>query len=55
MMQAGSDTVGKGNVMDTSLAMHPGGPEPAGLLILGIFGGPETHIVIEGDAVVDMR
>jgi hypothetical protein len=55
MVKARTDTVGECNVMNTTLAVHPGRPEPACVLILGIFGGPEADVVIEGDAVIDMR
>ena len=55
MMQARTGSVGKGDVVNTALALHPRRPEPSGILVLGIFGGAEANVVIESDTVVDMR
>ena len=55
MVQPRTGAVGKGDVVNATLAVHPGRPQPSGVLVLGIFGGAEADVVIEGDTVVDMR
>ena len=55
MMQARTAAIGKGDVVHAALAVHPGGPEPAGLLVFGVFGDAEAHLAIEGCRLVDVR
>jgi hypothetical protein len=55
MMQARAAAVGEGDVVNAALTVCPGGPEPAGLIVGGIFRHPETDLIIEGNALVDIR
>ena len=54
MVQARPDAMGEGHVVDAALAMHPGSPEPAPVLVLGVFGDPEADLVVERHGSVDI-
>ena len=54
VVQTRAKAIGEGHVMHAALAVHPGGPDFAALIIFGVFGHAKPDVIVEGDRRIDI-
>lgn len=54
VVQTRASAVGEGDVVNAPFAMHPHRPQQPRLLIFGVFGHAEAHLVVKGGGAIDI-